>query len=165
MGSLNSRRKSNSSCLMSHCSKAIRPASTLCFHSGLLAGTASRSGAAWCSCTTTARSGTARCGAAWCCTARSCVTALRSLDLAALRGLRSLAALGSRSIASDQSQCQQGTKREHDLTNHFELLARPRNIHLVVGRLRDATFPNKPSLVRTVVYVDISSESEAQRNN
>ena len=134
---------------------AFGPACRISLPGALVASTASWCGAARSRCATTARSGAARSG-----TARSSCTALRSLDLAALCWLRCLAALSSRSFASDQGQCSQCTEREHDLTNHFELLARPRNIHSVVGRLRDAMFSDKLSLVRTGVYVDISSESD-----
>ena len=48
----------------------------------------------------------------------------------------------SRSIANDQNQRQHGTKHEHHLTNHCELLTRPRKILIAAGWLRDGlNFP------------------------
>lgn len=117
---------------------------------------AARSSAAR-SCTAAVACVTARSGAAWSCTARS--TAARSVVVNASWLATSLTALSSRCIASHQGQSQQAAQRKHDITDHFELLARPRNIHLLSGGSETPTCPDKPSLVRTGVYVDISSES------
>lgn len=103
------------------CTAAARSRSCCCT-------SAARCFAAW-SCTASAASAVARSCTAWSCTAWSCTrcmlsTATLTWSLAAW----SATATSSLCIASDQDECQQGTKHKHHLTNHYELLVRPRKI-------------------------------------